>query len=316
MDITEAAGDLASRLFGTRLANRQGMNLKTLLTKPRLVRLSGAALAAAVVTFVGLYPAPFAKGETSGCSLQDVGIWRAELTDPSAEIDPDYILRVTGAFLQRCPDRPEVKEAHRLSGLAANDKGDTRLAVTHFEQAGYLPDAWAKFAYAAALLAEGEDDQAWMMRDMLVADWLRKLKRRPDADIVSVEVPGGMVHHLKVTPRGQNEVVLAWTAVPDGAGWPATLSAGPDRQLLAFRQMRAGSEAQQKSVIDLYRCRGRRVLAELDGALPDETFNSTAIAAMTAYLANPDPSVTLSGPQPLAMCLWPSRLLPVPSQAR
>ncbi len=285
------------------------MAIKTLFTKKRALRWVAACVASVVTTFVGVYPEPFAMtpGEQR-CSLRDVSAWQIALNDPDQEITAEYRLGVTEAFLAHCPNRPERAEAHQVAGLAAMYAGLTERALKHFEQAEPIYDTDILFAYAAILLQTGETDLAWHNRDRLIARWKTIAERRLAAPIEAMQVAGGTIYILD---RGQYGTDLthahAWIAIPDGPGWPATLSVGTDRQLSAFRKLRAPEVQANMTVIDLYRCRGRRILARLDTAPAPSDLHATAIAAMTAYLAQPDTDAD-------GTCLWPHRLLPKPQR--
>ncbi|MEM6534686.1 MAG: hypothetical protein AAF613_03505 [Pseudomonadota bacterium] len=275
------------------------------------MRWSGAAIAAATATLVGLYPAPSAMPGEDGCSLSDVMVWQSQINDPQEEATPDYLRRVSEAFVRECPERPEVTHAHKIAGLAANTLGDTRAAITHFEGAGWARDMTANFAYAAALLAEGEAERAWQVRDDIVAAWRAKIERSAEVDLSIHELEAGKVLRLTFAGAG-GAPQTSWTAIPDGPGWPATLSAGKDRALTAFRNMRDAGRAPDLRVIDFYRCGGRRILARLDQPVDMAELDRAALTAMAAYLARPDETVANSTEDRLSMCLWPQRLLPSP----
>ena len=289
------------------------MTLKTSFTKP-VLRFMGAVLAAIVTTIVGLYPTPSAEGQTSDCSLRDVSVWQMQLTEPAEEATPAYILRVTEAFLNTCPGRPEIREASKIAGMAATDMGEAKRAVAHFANAGWLHDDTARFYHAAALLANGQADAAWAVRDLMIEDWLDQLSYNPQVDVETTKVPGGTIYALLfMHPDQDTGIGAAWLAAPDGAGWPATLSIGSERQMTAFHRMRAGAQAPKLRHVDLYRCRSRRLLAKAERAIPVDQMQTAATATLIGYLADPDRLAKTEPGQPLATCLWPQRLFPRPA---
>jgi hypothetical protein len=282
---------------------------------PSLIKTLGrwalAALTSIITTFIGLYGDPFAVGQEVDCGLQDVAAWQTQLTQPSEEASPAYVLRVTEGFLNACPGRPETREARRIAAMAAVDLDDADRALSHFEQALPLPTLQAQFYYAATLLAAGEHDEAWAVRDDMIESWTRKVKRNRTVTLDKATVPGGRVYRLTYQ-AGEHDggFRMAFVAVPQDGGWPATVTLGADRQVTAFHRLRAGPEAKPLRHIDLYRCRGRRLLARTDKALSVEETRLAAETSLTAYLANPDTEFGSDGQ--ISPCLWPERLLPGP----
>ena len=287
------------------------MSFNTSLIKT-LGRWVFAAITAVITTLLGLYGDPIAVGQEVDCGLQDVTAWQKQLTAPTEETSPDYVLRVTEAFIDACPTRPEIREAHRIAAMAAVDLDDAERALAHFDQALPLPTLQAQFYYTAALLAAEEPDEAWAVRDDMIASWMRKIKRNRYVMLDEATVPGGRVYHLTYSDAADHETGfrMAFVAVPNGAGWPATVTLGADRQVTAFHRLRAGQEAKPLRHIDLYRCRGRRLLARSDETLSLEETSLAAETSLTAYLASPDTEFGSDGK--ISPCLWPERLLPGP----
>ncbi len=288
------------------------MMIKTSFTKLSW-RIGCAVLASLVTTFVALFPS-IAEAQSDECSLRDVAAWQTQLLDPDAEITPTYILQATEAFMIRCPERPEFREASKIAAMAATETGDVKKAVAHFANAGRLRSDAARFYHVAALLADGRDDQAWMLRDTMIEDWLDELSYDPQVDVNTAQVAGGTIHSVRfMRPDQSTGIGAAWLAVPDGAGWPATLTIGSERQLAAFHKMRAGADAPKLRHVDLYRCRGRRLLARAEAEFPLDEMESAAAVTMIGYLSRPDMLGMTEEGQPLATCLWPNRILPRPS---
>ncbi|MCF6329659.1 MAG: hypothetical protein L3J02_07665 [Henriciella sp.] len=266
-----------------------------------------------MTTFVALFPS-IAEAQSDECSLRDVAAWQTQLLDPDEEITPAYILQATEAFMNRCPERPEFREASKIAAMAATETGDVKTAVAHFANAGRLRSDAARFYHAAALLADGRDDQAWALRDTMIEDWRDELSHDPQVDVNTTQVAGGTIHSVRFMRPDQNTGIgAAWLAVPDGAGWPATLTIGSERQLAAFHKMRAGADASKLRHVDLYRCRGRRLLARAEAEFPVVEMESAAAVTMIGYLSRPDMLTMTQKGQPLETCLWPNRILPRPA---
>ncbi|MEM9053843.1 MAG: hypothetical protein AAGB16_00835 [Pseudomonadota bacterium] len=282
---------------------------------PSLIKTLGrwafAGLTSVITTFIGLYGDPFAIGQELDCGLQDVATWQSQLNEPTEEASPEYVLRVTEIFLKTCPNRPETRDAHRVAAMAAVDIDDADRALGHFDQALPLPTAQSQFYYAAALLAANQQDEAWTVRDQMIDSWAARIKRQRSVSLDETTVPGGRVYRLTYQALDdETGFRMAFIAVPDGEGWPATVTLGADRQLSAFHRLRAGADAKPLRHIDLYRCRGRRLLARSDKTLSVDDTTLAAQTSLTAYLANPDTEFGMDGD--ISPCLWPERLLPAP----
>ncbi|MEO1641894.1 MAG: hypothetical protein AAFR74_01055 [Pseudomonadota bacterium] len=276
-----------------------------------LGRWSFATLTSAVTTFLGLYGDPFAFGQETECSLRDVSAWQMQLEEPTEEATPDYVYRVTVEFLAQCPKRPEVRQAQAIAAMAAVDADDADRAITHFEQALPLQSLQAQFYYAAALVAANNASAAWDMRDQMVSDWVARMDRNRAVTLDQTKVRGGIVYRVSYNALdNETGFRVAYVAVPKGAGWPATITLGSERQLNAFHRLRAGENTKPLRHVDLYRCSGRRLLARSDARLSIAETNRTAERSLTAYLANPDTTAGQGGQ--IIPCLWPERLLPAP----
>ena len=276
----------------------------------RLMRYACAVLASSVTTFMGLSVKSHAD-TMADCTLRDVAAWQMMLTEPKEEGTPEYILRVTEDFITQCPNRPETREAHAIAGRAAVDMGDARSAVDHYALAGPLKTTRQQFAYAAALAANGDASQAWALRDASVETWLTELSYDPTTRVSSSKIRGGKLHRIQFTyPDRETGVRLAWVVVPNGAGWPATMTIGNSRQRLAFHRLRAGDSVKAPRHITLYRCTSRKILARIDDTKRPQEIDRDAEVTMLAYLSRPDtPSRPVKG-EPVETCIWPNRLLP------
>lgn len=286
------------------------MSVNTSLIRT-LGRWSFATLTSIVTTLLGLYGDPFAFGQEGGCSLRDVAAWQLQLEEPTEEATPDYVYRVTTEFLDKCPERPEIRQAHAVAAMAAVDADDAGRALPHFEHSLPLSSLQSQFYYSAALLAAGESQAAWNVRDQMVSDWTRRLERNRSITLDETSVRGGIVYRVKYNALdAETGFRLAFVAVPNGPGWPATVTLGSDRQLNAFHRLRADEGSTPLRHIDLYRCTGRRLLARSDSSLSINKTTETAERSLTAYLARPD--TDFGDGNSIIPCLWPERLLPAP----
>ena len=287
------------------------MMLNSSVTKI-LRRLAIATVTSAVVTFVALYPR--AQAETD-CSLRDVSRWQTELTDAETELTPAHILSVTEAFISACPTRPEIPQARQVAAMAAVDLGEVAVALGHFQQAGRLYDARTKYYYAATLLASGQDRQAWDVRDDLVNQWLDRVSYDPQVMLDETAVRGGVIYTVTfMNPDPDSGIRSAWVGVPDGAGWPATLTLASGRQRAAFYKLGIGETDEPVRHIDIYRCRGRTLLGRAASDLSADGLDEAARTTLLSYFADPDrTSVTAIGARP-EVCIWPDRLLPAPAR--
>jgi len=61
--------------------------------------------------------AQYAHGE-SRCGLSDAGRFHEAVTRPVEEASPAYFLRIAETFIDDCPDRLEIREAHLVAARA------------------------------------------------------------------------------------------------------------------------------------------------------------------------------------------------------
>ena len=122
------------------------MTVKTLFTK-RVRRYLGAAIAAAVTTFVGLQAQ--SKAEAQTCTLNDATRWQLAITDTDVELTPEFIRFATESFLKACPDRPEYEAASRVAGKRehANFARRGKLARTRVWSAIVLVPPGVRFEW-------------------------------------------------------------------------------------------------------------------------------------------------------------------------
>ena len=285
------------------------MEIKKRFTK-RTCRYAGAAIAAAVTTFIGW--AGLANADPVACSLNDVTAWQLALNDPEYEQSPDHILEVTAACLGKCPDRPEQPDASRIAGIAAADMGEAERAVQHFQAAGRMRDLMSNFYAIASFAAIGEEASAWRLRDQMVDGWHARLDQHPAVSVSVMPSHNGTIYQVYFTQSDEDTGVKAvWVGVPNGPGWPATLSFSKDPFRLGLKRIRAAEDRTEYRYVDLHRCLGRRALGAIAKRLSVKEFDAAASASLAAYMAHPDqPAAYVSGP--IRNCVFPGRLLPGP----
>ncbi len=278
--------------------------------KKRLFRYLGALIVSLVSTHSGLMR--FALADIPACGLSDVAAWQMSLDDPTEEATPAYVRGVSEAFIEACPDRPEVAEAHRIAGQSAAYDKDVAGAAAHFDAAGYVTDVETLFLHAAVRSALGETERASKLRDEAIDHWISRIERRGLAEIEVRDADGGELIgiHFKRTDPDTNISDL-WIARPDGAGWPAALKVTSERQLNAFHRLRAGEDAAQLRFVRLYRCHTRRVLARTSEPVTQADIRAAAELGLRAYLANPDTAQRGA----MQRCLLAEHMLPEISPA-
>lgn len=273
-------------------------------------RYIGAIIATTVTTLLALVSLPIADAQS--CTIQDATRWQLALHDREEEQSPDHIRRVTEAFLNACPDRPERYDASRIAGIAAADMGDAKAAAQHFKAAGRMTNLLSNFYAMGSFLAVGEDRLAWRVRDETVEAWRSRLERHPGVSVSASAQRHGMIYQVFFeAPDKDTRLRTAWVAVPFGPGWPATLGFSSDRMRLAFRRTSAGGREQEVEFVDLNRCLGRRTLGEITTPMTAQTYRDTALSSLNAYLAAPD-IPRGKAKREIQICTWPSRLLPGP----
>lgn len=281
--------------------------------RPRLRRYIGAVIATAVTTWVEAHN--LARGqETIGqCTRNDVAVWHLALLEPEMPPSPTAILETTEAFLSACPDRPEAQQALAIAGMASVDLGDAERALSYFEQVDQLTTVRQRFYHTSALLAVGRERDAWDLRDQVIDIWLADVTADTNAELSMRVMPTGRLIHLKyMNSQRLDGVQSAWIALPDKAGWPASirLTQSPEGR---FQPVELFSLAQDApTYVELYRCRSRRFLARIATNMEQAETNANAYTALSAYLANPDPEPAKKPVEQIRTCLWPDRLLPQP----
>jgi len=253
------------------------------------------------------------------CTLKDVSEWQDLLENPVEEATPLYRLSVSEDFIADCPNRPEVRRAHRLAGVAALDGGLAADAVEHLERGRTPYDplgtrAW--FGLIAARLETGNETEAWKERDALVSHWLEAVNKDGLAEVDTHDVQGGTVYAANFIALEPGDYVRAvWLAVPDGKGWPSAVVLGSEAFRSSMHNLRTSSSKRLEH-IDLIGCQERITLTQSEGELPSSIAEKAALAAAIVYLEEPEMPQKNSARNLSAACTWPTKMLPRPDPLR
>lgn len=279
-----------------------------------------ACLTGGLVAWLGLTNAAAdIEGEAPAayCTAMDYQAYLSLSNDRRLELAPAFKLEVAEQFLADCPRRIERPSVQRAAGRYALDAGDATRAAAHFEAADL---AGAPFNRAdrldqmTALIATGQADFAWRIRDRAIADWLRRLNADGLSTHTTMRLRDGLVHHIvfdAVDPQQRQREI--WMGVPYGAGWPAVISHGSDLRRIALLKLRRGAAAETLQHIDLVRCRGRETLVDREGAILPSEAKAAALTALKVYLRSPDIRYERrSEEDPVPACFGVERLFVTP----
>lgn len=231
-------------------------------------------------------------------------------TNRNVERSPAYLLEIAEDFLAHCDTPLHVQAVSKHAARAALDAGHTDHSLTHFERAlnnGASLSEAEQLDHILALWLNDQREQAWIVRDDLIEDWLTKASFV--ADITSINVRDGIIHKVSFdAPAGKVHTRTHWLAQPHGEGWPAAISHDADPALIALLSFRMGPSAEAMQNLTLIQCRGRKVAARKFGEFEDAVADETAIETLKAYLRHPQsPQATQTG-QPAAACYASGRL--------
>lgn len=250
------------------------------------------------------------------CSPADRAAFEETLADPATEITPAYALERATLYLARCAGAPGSGDIARRAARSALDAGEASRAIELYEQARAYGASFSRadrLGLIGALVAEGEDRQAWSLRDDEIRRWLFELERSGFAGISETRLPGGTLIHVRysaVDPVLQQRE--AWLAVPDDGGWPVAIVRGADQARVALRRLVAGRRAEAYEHLDLVRCHGRETLLQADQGFAGAELGHVAAEAAAAYLAEPDMTMSAAPGEPLPSCFDTHRLFVSP----
>ncbi|KCZ90072.1 hypothetical protein [Hyphomonas johnsonii] len=282
----------------------------------------GPKFAAAAIT-AGLTALPGLAGPASvdaACGLRDAANFRESLVSPTEEASPAYLLRTSEAFIDACPDRFEIRDAHLVAARAALDAGAARKAVAHYDAAlagGFPADPQTHLDHAVALLATGNSRRARDARDDAVAEWLAELDQRQAVRVTTVPVPDGMIYTVRYNaPDANLGITSLWLAVPKHDGLPAAILIRPAAKRAAWRALRMGGEPTDLVIAEQVNCRTSHMLTEVSARTIHAAIDEAARSALADYLGAPDGLHTTPDGEPLAACLGLDRMLHVPGRTR
>lgn len=252
--------------------------------------------------------------ETGGCSLRDVQAYQDKLHSRTVEVTPRYKLKVSEAFIAACPLRFEVREAYLTAARAALDAGKGEKSARYYQSAldtGAELSLTQRLDFAGALMSVGKTRRAAIMRDTAILHWAMQLSLDGTAQLKRIDVEGGAIYAAqfeKIDPKLQ--ISALWIAAPKDGGWPATAVIKPDAERGAWRALSHGSAiAQTLQVAELYRCRERHLIDDSLKGLSVQAIETRAIEALQAYLSAPDRLQKTPPGQPIAVCVYPGRML-------
>lgn len=284
------------------------------MTQPRFaLKLASAVIASGVSTLIGF--TQYAHGE-SACGLSDAGRFHEAITSPAEEGSPAYFLLTSEAFIDACPDRLEIREAHLIAARAAIDLGNAERAVAHYDAAlrtGARLKPAARIDQAVALMVTGDFARAREARNIAVSDWLAGLDATDAASLSARKYSAGTIYSIRYTGREARSIVSAlWLAVPAGDGLPAAILIRTAPQQAAWRAIRTGEVPAPLVVAELLTCRKSTLLGDVAEDMSLDELERGAAGDLIAYLKKPDSVERTPEGEPLAACLGLSRMLHVP----
>jgi hypothetical protein len=254
--------------------------------------------------------------DTEPCSQQDYITYLDGLKSHTTEGTPLEHLQLAEAFMAKCRDRPETGRVALRAARNALDAGRSEVALSYFDQARL---SFASFTqqnridYITTLILNGQENLAWRLRDSEVHGWLEKLDHDGIASVEIIRLRDGLIYKATfdaVDPKRRES--LAWLALPDGAGFPATISLSSEDAMIALAKIRYGKAGNSLKQIKLRKCHGQVTLLSDLNDLSETKANTIAMAAAKAYLAAPDRVAKTEPGQPIASCFDLDRLFIAP----
>lgn len=291
----------------------------------KVMKFTGPIVAGLVTLLVGHSYYAFADIESNqatpapACSSLDYINLQQDKATSTVEMTPSYALSLSEAFITRCPDRPEVARVSLTAAQEALDAGNAEAAYTHFHKAlarGASFDQQARMDFMTMLLANGRDQLAWDLRDEEVALWLAKLDEDGLTRISSREFTNGTIYALsfdEIDPVRRER--LTWVAVPNGPGFPASISLSSEVQLIALARLRVGAASRNMQQIVYTTCADRDTLSTTFTGFKEENVEKLANGMLMDYLAAPESLMERDEGDSITTCLTPERMLVAPDPA-
>lgn len=288
----------------------------------KLVKFGGLVTAGLVALLVG--HSHYAFSEVDGgntqtqaqCTSIDYADYLEAQNSKAIEMTPANALSLSEAFIEKCPERPEIARVALSAAREALDAGYAQAAATHFQtalahQASF--DQQTRMDFIITLLANGRDELAWQMRDEEVALWLNTLEADGLAQISARHFTNGVIYTLsfeEIDPMRRERLV--WVAVPKGPGLLASMSLSSEVQLVALARLRVGAAAVNLQQVVFNRCEGRDALSTTFSGYEEDDISKLANGMLTDYLAAPDMLTTSDDGQPILTCFETERVLVAP----
>jgi len=287
------------------------------MTQPRFaLKLASAVIASGVSTLIGF--TQYAHGE-SACGLSEAGRFHEAITSPTEEGSPAYFLRTSEAFIDACPDRLEIREAHVIAARAAVDLGNAERAAAHYDaaiNAGARLKPSARMDQSVALMVTGDSARAREARNIAISDWLSGLDAADAASLSAHKYSAGTIYSVRyTTAKALSSVSALWLAVPTGDGLPAAILVRSAPQQAAWRAIRTGEAPASLIVAEKLTCRNSTLLGDVTEDMTLDALERGATGDLITYLKKPDSAEKTPEGEPLAACLGLSRMLHVPRLA-
>ncbi|MEH6410722.1 MAG: hypothetical protein V7741_09365 [Hyphomonas sp.] len=278
------------------------------------LKLASAIIASGVCALIGF--AQYAHGE-SRCGLSDAGRFHEAVNRPVEEASPAYFLRIAETFIDDCPDRLEIREAHLVAARAALDLGNAERAAAHYDaalKAGARLKPSQRMDQSVTLMVAGKARRAREARNIAVSDWLSGLDATDAARLSAHKFASGTIYSVRyTTPLKRANVTALWLAVPAGDGLPAAILIRSAPQQAAWRAIRTGGAAEPLIVAEQLSCRQSTWLGDVTNDLTLDELERGAVGDLLAYLKHPDDVEETPKGEPLAACLGLGRMLHVPA---
>jgi hypothetical protein len=278
------------------------------------LKLASAIIASGVSALMGF--AQYAHGE-SRCGLSEAGRFHEAVTRPVEEASPAYFLRISETFIDDCPDRLEIREAHLVAARAALDLGNADRASAHYDaalKAGARLKPSQRMDQSVTLMVAGKARRAREARNIAVSDWLSRLDASDAARLSAHKFALGTIYSVRYATQPERASVTAlWLAVPAGDGLPAAILIRSAPQQAAWRAIRTGAAAEPLFVAEQLSCRQSTWLGDVTDDLTLDELERGAVGDLRAYLKHPDNVEETPEGEPLAACLGLGRMLHVPA---
>lgn len=286
------------------------------MTQDRLaLKLASAIIASGVCALIGF--GKYAHGEAV-CGLSEAGRFHEAVTRPVEEASPAYFLRISETFIDDCPDRLEIREAHLVAARAALDLGNAERAAAHYDaalKAGARLKPSQRMDQSVTLMVAGKARRAREARNIAVSDWLSGLDATDAARLSAHKFALGTIYSVRyTTPLKRANVRALWLAVPAGDGLPAAILIRSAPQQAAWRAIRTGGGAEPLIVAEQLSCRQSTWLGDVTDDLTLNELERGAVGDLLAYLKHPDEVEETPKGEPLAACLGLGRMLHVPAR--